>query len=817
VRVDFERFYALRKRVQNAYLAGKAESIECTGTDSLLIASSPVPVGAANRRFAACEDGYMVYTIDPAVSAPNLAAVQELSVGFVRVGQRSGPSTILPGDTLELWIDDIRLARPVTTAGYAGQIGLVLSAGDVADLRLNLSNRDPNFRQIGEQPTYLSERNIDIVSTVRLDKLVGGATGWAMPLTITKLSLANDPLFLTRTDIGGNGIAGLRKPRNDYTSYSLTVKRTAPLIENTFAPLINNLALTSSYVSGTNQNEYQTGRARSFTVGLDYVVTDDTARTAALPSWLDRALGSIPDALEQGPIRALRSSVFRWNPTQLRLSSGVVRGSDRRSSFLTPSSVLAGPFGSARVTDALTRLWRSGSVLELHPTNGFTARWEIESARDLRNYGDSSTNALVASNQQRRLLGANAGFERERTMITSFSIAPAFSAWFKPRADLGTQYSMLRDPNVRSLVPLPGVVVVDSLLAARDSMLTANSFTLPRRMTAAQTASAGTTIDIGQAIALRTRDSSLARRIGSIFAPIDVSYTRSLVSALDAAAVNPPLGFQLGLGGSSAFRTVNGVDATTAGYTGTGSIAGALQFPVGTSLINRYRHTTTRNWIRRFDEGMAQVDGDQTVFPDAQFQWSYRPSWFGGLMSNVAANVGFARTTATVSLPSLLDNAPPQFRRTHLETFPVRASVVWARAGDLTTTARYSITKRIDSLPGSASRYRADDIGVDVMRAFRVPASWGLGLQSPVRTRMAIQQTHGQTFILDPAGGIASRLQDNGQQAFTLSADADVADGVVFTLQGSQLVTFDHNLNRRLQQTAISTVLQFRFFGGERK
>jgi hypothetical protein len=302
-----------------------------------------------------------------------------------------------------------------------------------------------------------------------------------------------------------------------------------------------------------------------------------------------------------------------------------------------------------------------------------------------------------------------------------------------------------------------------------------------------------------------------------MLAPLDVNYTRSLVSALDAAAVNPPLGFQLGLGGISAFRTVNGADATTSGYTGTGSIAGSLQFPLGTALVNRYRRTTTRNWIRRIDEGLAQVDGEQTTFPDATFQWSYRPSWFGGLASNVAANVGFARSTATISLPSLFDDTPPQFRRTHVETFPFRASVAWARVGGLVTTARYTLTHRVDSLPGSTSRSRGDDIGVDLSRAFHVPTSWGLGLQSPLRTRLGIQQSHAQTFILDAAGGVASRLQDNGRQAFTLSADADVAEGVVFTLQGSQLVTFDHNLNRRLAQTAFSTVLQFRFYGGEKR
>ena len=77
-----------------------------------------------------------------------------------------------------------------------------------------------------------------------------------------------------------------------------------------------------------------------------------------------------------------------------------------------------------------------------------------------------------------------------------------------------------------------------------------------------------------------------------------------------------------------------------------------------------------------------------------------------------------------------------------------------------------------------------------------------------------MQQSHAQTFVLDANGSISSRLQDNGRQAFNISADADVGDGVVFTLQGSQIVVFDSNVNRRVAHTAISTVLQFQFFGG---
>ncbi|MEO6444194.1 MAG: cell surface protein SprA [Gemmatimonadaceae bacterium] len=103
VRVQFEKFYALRAKLQNAFLQARPDLLGCTAVDSALIAQSGLPMGARIDRYAACEDGYVVYTVDPAVTPPNLAAVQELAVGMVRVDSLRGTNSPLPGDTLELW------------------------------------------------------------------------------------------------------------------------------------------------------------------------------------------------------------------------------------------------------------------------------------------------------------------------------------------------------------------------------------------------------------------------------------------------------------------------------------------------------------------------------------------------------------------------------------------------------------------------------------------------------------------------------------------------------------------------------------------
>jgi hypothetical protein len=808
--VDFSRLIALRKKIQTDYLAGKKESIACTGVDSLTIAGSPLPSGVLSHRFAACDDGYIAYTVDPAVSAPNLAAVQELAVGILRVGAGTGSSAILPGDTLELWVDDVRLTQPENASGIAQSFNFDANMGDVADLHLSFSNRDPNFRQLGEPPTFLSERNIGVIGTIHLDRFLPRGLGLALPLTINKVSVANDPLYLTQTDISASGVPGVRKPRTDLTNYSVTVRRSSPMNGGILGPLVNNLSATTSYVTGVDRTEYQDGKAHNLSVSLDFLVANDSARTVGLPSLLDRAFTALPSLLQAGPVSALRGSSFRWNPTQLSLNSGFIRATDRRTSFIKPAGA---PDDPPSVAEAQSRLWRNGSVLEFQPTPGLTARWEVQSVRDLRDYGDTTALTSVATRERQSLFGANTGFERERTLLTSFVFAPGFSSWIHPRGELGTQYNMLRDPNARSLMPLPGVLVVDSILAARDSLAAASSFTLARRMSAAQTASAGAQVDVARAFAVYSADSSTLARLGRMFSPIDVSYTRSLLSAMDAAAVDAPLSFQFGFGGPASFRTINGATATTSGQTGLFTAAEALLFPYGTSFVNRFTRTTTTNWIARDDQSQAQVDGVQRRFPDALLQWAYRPAPGANVLSNVSASVGFARSDVTLSLPSLIDQTPPEIRHTHVETYPIAGAIAFAGPSAFSTGARYQLRRAIDSLPASVARSTGNDLSVDAGRVFHIPASWQLGVHDDLRTRFTFQLTHNTTSVFDSTGSVRARLQDNGRKTFTLTADSNINEFLVLTFNGSHILTFDNNLNRRFEYTVFSAVFQWQPFG----
>ncbi|GAC1653798.1 MAG: hypothetical protein NVS4B3_17180 [Gemmatimonadaceae bacterium] len=785
VGVDFRRFFALRARLQNAYLKHTRDTVSCSGTDLALVLQSPLPVGTRVSRYAACDDGFIVYTTDPAVSPPNLAAVQEIAVGIVRVRGNAAPT--VAGDTLELWVDDIRLADVVDTPGYAGQVGVSIVAGDVANVRVNFSRRDPNFRQLGEQPTFVTDGAAEVISTLRLDKFLPRALGFELPFTVTHTTAGHDPLFISRSDLRGDAVEGLRTPRSSTTTYGISVRRTAPLtmpiLGPLAGPLLNNLAVTGGYTTADDRTEFGIGAIRNTTIGADYLVTPNIL-ARQLPFWLGGAL--------------LGDRAFRLVPSALRFSTSLVRATDARTTFLKPAAAVD---DSASVAHGEQRLWRNAGGVEWRPTEAISARWDVQSLRDLRRYPDSTANGVVAGFERERLLGRDIGLERERAMTTLLTVAPEVRPWFRPRFDAGTSYSMIRDPNASSLV--------------RSGDAT-STFHLPRRLTNTQTATVGLNFDLAEALLSLTGPRGFFRALAAIVQPVDLTIGRNLLSLVDGTPVAPTLGFQFALGGPDAFRLVGGRPATSAALTNTVTLNNGLLLPLGAAVVNRYNRVTTRNWTRRTDTTVAVVDGYQRTFPDLSLRWTGRPTLLGDLFTSIGAQAGYRSVRASTVAPSGIGGDLLARSSSHVLSYPVNASVAWGYGSGLSTAAGFTATRRDDQQTGGTlDRSATDEMTIDVGKAFAAPA--GLGLKSDIRTRVAYQDSRTRSYVygLTDNPGAATRTADNGRRAFSLNADTDFDQNVTFSLQGSQIVTSDANLNRRFTQTVITASMHLAFFAGE--
>ncbi len=769
INLSFARLFALRAQIQNSYLQGTQRNT-CTGIDSVLIANTPLPAGAsASSRYAACDNGYIVYTLDPGISPPNLAAVQELAVGMLRLPVPPGVNPVLPSDTLELWVDDIRLAGVVNEAGFAGQTGLTIVASDFADIRINASKRDPNFRQLAEQPTFLTDNTVDVSSAFHLEKLLPASLGLSIPFTFNYTSASIKPLYVSQSDIQGDAIDGLRTPRSAATSMTLSLRRTRQSSGSKWSPILNNLALSSSYTSGVSRSEYEDGRAKNFVVGVDFN--------------LSRAL--IPD-------------IARWSPTELHLTSVYANGHDDRVSFLKPAVALD---DTARAVKGRTRTWRNGSTLVFRPFKAASVRWDVTSVRDLRGYGSDTQLGAIAASGRDRVLGYDTGLERERAMQAGINISPPITAWFRPRLDFGTSYNMLRDPNTLSFT------------RPADST---GDLRIPRRLGNSQTTTAGLTLDLPRAIKLYTDSTSLLRGLLGGLQPVDINFNRSVLSVYDGSAVPASLAYQFGFGGINNFRQLRGELATSVGLVTQLSVNQSLSLPLGATLAGRYQRINTRNWTRRIEQGQDIVDGTQVVFPDVSLRWSGQPPALRSIISSVGANARVLETRQLNGTQPLLGEVIDDRGELRVRTYPMSGSIVFAGKRPLASTVGYSFSKRLDAKPGLSSNGDNSDFSVDVSKRWPLPADWGA--RSDLRTRISYQKSQGQNFVFNPqAVSRESRLTDNGRRAFSTSADTDVAENLSSSFVISRVESFDRNLNRRFTQTVLSAVMHLQFYAGEFK
>ena len=812
MRVDLTRFQALRARLENAFLTGSADSVQCAGADLELIKRSGTPRGLSVRRYAVCEDGYIVYTADPAVTPPNLAGVQELAVGMVRVDSVArGGTGIMNGDTLELWVNDVRLTDVVDDIGFAGEVGVTMNAGELADFRINLSRRDPNFRQLNETPSFLTSSGVSVGTTLHLERMLPSRWGIALPLTVDYASSGVEQLFINRSDVRADGIDGLRNPRDRRVNYALAVRRIAPLERGWYAPLVNGLALNGTWSTAGSQSAFQQLSTSAYALSGGLTLASDI-REGRLPRVVDALFRLLPERLRRtDAVRSFREQRIRWAPTAFRLGSSLARNANATTSFTKAAASLT---DTGQVTSGLTHFWQNNAALEFRPTPTLSGSVQARQLIDLRDYRtgdtrpDSTDRGQAAFAERLSLLGRNLGLERERTLTSAINFAPVMAAWLRPRVDFTSNFTFSKDPNARAL------------LRAQD---TTGAFRLPTRLGAAQSLNLGTTLDLGRFTTARTRERSRLRRLGTIFAPVDLQWQQSLTSNYDNTAFIPGFGYQFGLGGVDMFRGTNGRLATTAGRLRRATLSGALNLPFSLTLQSRLENGTTDTWTRRTLDGFqAVITSTQITRPDLTVRWSWRPVRLKKVIALLNLNGRYVITEQETTIPNETGGLADRSRLI-ARSQPLSGTITWAFLGNLGTNASLDRQRREELRPGAVTLTDTRRLSFDVSRSFRLPKKWNTR-NGTMRSSISYQSEETSsivngTSVSAPAGEtLASQtsvLTNNGRRAFNLNASTDLTELVSFQLTGSRVLNFDRNFNRQTSNIIFSAVLQLRFFAGD--
>src|SRR5260370_14795740 len=111
-----------------------------------------------------CDGPYIVHVRDPGTAPPNLAAVQEMAAGILRVDDK------VFVDQAELWVDDIRLSDVVQDVGAAGGLDLTPTAADVPRPAVGGSPPARPVRPPGAGPKYRADNAPPATRATPLDK-----------------------------------------------------------------------------------------------------------------------------------------------------------------------------------------------------------------------------------------------------------------------------------------------------------------------------------------------------------------------------------------------------------------------------------------------------------------------------------------------------------------------------------------------------------------------------------------------------------------------------------------------------------------------
>ena len=749
--VDFERWLLLRAKIEQAWLRGDSARIYPGCPDSSLL----IP----DSSYVMCDGSYVVHVRDPGTAPPNLARVQEIAAGIWRVNDR------IFVDQAEVWVDDIRVSDVVQEAGAAGAVDITLAAADVADLSLSVSRRDGQFRQLGEDPSYVTDNAASLAATVRLDRFLPQRWGLSVPVTLRHTTSASDPFYLNRTDLRADAIAGLRTPQSSASVYSFAARRVRRATEGVGRWLLDPVAVSGTYTTGATRQDLSQARASNYTLNLDYSL--------------------LPGA---GIVR-IAGARLRLTPTAIRLRSGFVGSDAERFTYDVP---VFRPSDTLPPALSRTRLWRNSGSVDLLPVNGVQMSMDVASTRDLRDYGDSTTIGRLIRQGRGSLFGQDIGVETQRTLGTFVNVTPRVGTWIRPRASLTSSFSFTRDPNARQ--------------AVREVGDTAGAFRVPTAFSNVRRVEAGTQLDPRRfAQALFGDSARLARWLGRL-GNVDVAYTRQRTSSFGRAGDVPAFGYQLGLGGIDAFRNTAGLAAAAAAENSTLTGGGSAVLPFGARVNASYRRTSGVAWALRGDEQVA-IHTSSRDWPSGTLTWSLAPSRrnLGRVLSSLTAQATYRRTLAVNEQPTFGSATSVSVDSATERVVTPSLSLTWM--GGVLTTFDGSQGRTEHLVAGNLFKTERSQQNATVAFAFRPPR--GLGRwRSNIRTTFRYSVT-GNTQCLRAAGQEDCVLfVDSRQVQSQLTMDTELPPNMSAGIQMAYVLNEERQTSRKTRQLVITAFVQ---------
>ena len=767
--VDLKTWTDLRAQIETEIQQGQPPSgaAECGGDPAA---------------YVACQGGYIVHILNPGVNPPNLAAVQGLSTGIIRVA---------PGvsDSTELWVDDVRLSDPITTMGTAWAVDARLAAGDVFDLSFLMSSVNGQFRQLGDQPSFRTTGGLLTSGNFRVDRFFPASLGLLIPVNLSYATSNVNPQLLTGSDIQADALPGLRKPNSNTGNINVLVRRSARGNDPWTRILVDPLALTGGYTRGRGQTELSQTTTDNYNVALSYSIA--VSRRGS-PINLTGLVNSLPRWMRESDFgNSLKTASYTLAPSSVRLRSGLSRDESNFYSYVSP--VVRSIDASVVPALALNYVWRNAAGLTWQPLGMLTFNADIASTRDLRQYGDSTPQARLATAERQDFLGIDVGVERDRTTGTSLLIAPRIASWFRPRFGTNSNFVLNRFLNSRQLVRTEGD--------------TAGAFVLPQTFSNLRGYEWGFSIDYARGIRELLGDSSGVGNLIRRFRPLDISRRTTRTSTYDLAVFDPSLGYILGLGGLSSFLSQDGQLALGATQTVATQLATGLDFAFGLTITGLYSETTTDRY--------QTIGGSQRLavifqreWPSGQVRFS-RPFSSGpfallSLGATMRQRQGSTTQPVSATIVSVVSNQTRNFSPEMGITF--RNGVALA--------SNLNLLKQETASNGSLTLLDQADLNGSLSYAFPLPRALSR-VRKLARSSFSVVVSKATQCLSRDANSACQVISDTRRQEYRGSIDTDIISTLTAGLQLGYTVNDFRNLDRKNSQLFLVASLNLSLFAGD--
>ena len=731
--------------------------------------------------YVACTGPYVVQVADPGVNPPNLAAAQELSAGMYR---RANTETLT---TVELWVDDIRLDAPLSTAGGSLAVDARLQAADVADFSLNYVRQDGLFQQIGRDPTYRTTGAFVFGTNLRVDRFLPASLGLAIPFSVSYAHTNIDPILIGGTDILAADIANLRQPSSSTTQFTIGLHRTKRGTTTLGRGLLDPITFTGAVLTGRSQSELSSGTISSTLFDLNYTLLLPRVGPSIplggtvdqLPPWMAKSEG----------FAAMRTTKLGLFPTNIRFVSQLTRSESDFTGYLVP--VTRPGDAALRPAVSLTNLWRNGAGITWQPVGMLTLSGDLASTRDLRDYDDTTSIGRLTDASRKSFLGLDVGVERDRNLATAINLTPHLTSWLRARYLTASSFVLSRSLTSRAPIQEFG-----------DS----GAYILPQTLNNFRTRELGVTIDPARGFRQTVKDSGVAGRALRGIRVIDLAYTTSLTSTFDLATFSPDLGYMLARGGLNDFLMQDGDSALSVADARTLTVGGGADLPFSITASLQYSSADVDRYTRA-SNGYLVSQTAQKEWPIIQARWTKAlkkgPVAVVGLSTNVRQRSGRTELPATTTNAVALT-----------ETSTWNNDLQLTFRNGLSVTLGYGTSSDERASNGTTTTGTGRDITANLVYLFRLPNSIS-SVRKQVRVSVnGLSSKSGSCLQLPDVAGCTG-VSDVRRQTLRAGVDADILAILTGGLQAAYALNDVRQINRKTEQLTLSMTFQLSLFSGD--